>query len=297
MVRTSGSEIRLFKIFLILLYVVTLFGYIYYVQKGWDYYKTSFLERPRHQDYRVLKPGGITGHGFGVVGSAMMLIMLLYSVRKRSPKLSQFGPIVHWLDFHIYLGVWGPLFIILHSTLKIYGLVAISFYSMLAVAISGVLGRYLYLQIPRNIRGNEYDLRELRELELELSNDLAEKYGFSNGFITKIESLDNSKQLASRRTFFMLYGLVISDIKNWFELKKLRKDIAKAHNLTHKQVMPIIKLAKQKIKLKKRIAVLSKVQHIFHYWHVIHKPFAIIMLVIMFVHIAIAVLFGYRWIF
>jgi hypothetical protein len=33
------------------------------------------------------------------------------------------------------------------------------------------------------------------------------------------------------------------------------------------------------------------------YWHVAHLPFALIMLVIMLIHVAVALIFGYNWIF
>ncbi|MBN2009685.1 hypothetical protein JW960_10110 [candidate division KSB1 bacterium] len=74
-----------FLVFLILIYVLSSLGFIYYLYHGWDYYSTGFAERPRHEAYRLLKPGGNFGHGFGIVGSAMMLVMLLYSLRKRTP--------------------------------------------------------------------------------------------------------------------------------------------------------------------------------------------------------------------
>ena len=49
--------------------------------------------------------------------------------------------------------------------------------------------------------------------------------------------------------------------------------------------------------LQQRILVLNRVQRLFHYWHVFHKPFAILMYVIMFVHVGVAVWLGYTWIF
>jgi hypothetical protein len=45
------------------------------------------------------------------------------------------------------------------------------------------------------------------------------------------------------------------------------------------------------------VALLNAMKGIFHNWHVIHRPFAYVMVVIMFVHIIVTVLFGYRWIF
>jgi hypothetical protein len=38
-------------------------------------------------------------------------------------------------------------------------------------------------------------------------------------------------------------------------------------------------------------------QNLFKYWHVAHLPFALIMLVIMIIHVAVTVTFGFRWIF
>jgi len=46
----------------------------------------------------------------------------------------------------------------------------------------------------------------------------------------------------------------------------------------------------------RQIAFWNAAQSLFHYWHVIHKPFAYTMIVIMFIHIAVAVSLGYTWI-
>ena len=46
-----------------------------------------------------------------------------------------------------------------------------------------------------------------------------------------------------------------------------------------------------------RIGRLQTMQKLFKYWHVAHLPFALIMLVIMVIHVAITLAFGYRWIF
>jgi hypothetical protein len=38
-------------------------------------------------------------------------------------------------------------------------------------------------------------------------------------------------------------------------------------------------------------------KQIFHYWHVVHLPFSVIMFVILLIHVAVTVAFGYTWIF
>ena len=42
---------------------------------------------------------------------------------------------------------------------------------------------------------------------------------------------------------------------------------------------------------------LQRMQQLFKYWHVVHMPFALIMLVVVIIHIGITVAMGYRWIF
>ena len=133
--------------------------------RGASFYATPLGERAHHEGYWHWKAGGSIGLLLGMVGAGMMVVLLLYSVRKRVKALRRAGPIARWLDIHIYLGVVGPLLIILHTAFKVGGLVALSFWSMIAVALSGVVGRFLYLHIPRTRAGEELSLRELQHAD------------------------------------------------------------------------------------------------------------------------------------
>ena len=82
------------------------------VAGGLDYYRTPLLERAHHAGYWTWKAGGRVGHKLGVVGSSMMVLMLLYSLRKRVAALRRLGPLSRWLDVHIFLGVFGPLLVV-----------------------------------------------------------------------------------------------------------------------------------------------------------------------------------------
>jgi uncharacterized protein YllA (UPF0747 family) len=79
-------------------------------------------------------------------------------------------------------------------------------------------------------------------------------------------------------------------------LKRIKKDLRKAE-ISGSDYRKIVRLLKTKIKLNRRISWLSTMQKLFGYWHVLHLPFALIMLIIMFTHIIVVVLFGYTWIF
>ncbi|MBN2009686.1 hypothetical protein JW960_10115 [candidate division KSB1 bacterium] len=210
---------------------------------------------------------------------------------------AKIGTLVHWLDIHIYLGIFGPSLIVLHSTFKVNGLVAVSFYSMVAVALSGILGRYLYLQIPRNIQGHELSLNKLNDLDQKLTQLLKQRFAFTDPMIRQVEHLTASSHLESKSTLVFLFTLSTDGRKRRRAFNKFRRENPVVHKLAKHQVRAMLSLARQKAVLHQRIQVLNRVNQIFHYWHVIHKPFAFIMIIIMFVHITVAVMFGYKWVF
>ena len=68
--RDKQKKVAFFKILLHTLYVISFILYFYYLYDGFDYYTTPYQERPRHEDYRNLRPAGFRSHAFGIIGSA-----------------------------------------------------------------------------------------------------------------------------------------------------------------------------------------------------------------------------------
>jgi hypothetical protein len=286
-----------FKILLRMLYIVSFIVYFYYVVEGFNYYSTPYQARPHHEDYRNLRPAGFRSHAFGIIGSAMMLFMLLYSLRKRVRLFRWMGKLSSWLDIHIYFGIMGPLLIILHTSFKVQGLVAVSFWSMIAVALSGVFGRYLYLQIPRNVAGDELSLREIEKKEEDLNQVLQNEFDLSEEDLGRIEALMPSSFNRSRGLLSIFLIILFSDILRPLKHYRIRKKFAKLFSIPSLHIAQLIKIAERKSLLHRKFVLLNQVQRLFHYWHVFHKPFAIIMYIIMFVHIGVAVWLGYTWVF
>jgi hypothetical protein len=56
-------------------------------------------------------------------------------------------------------------------------------------------------------------------------------------------------------------------------------------------------MVKKEIVLSNKIGRLQMMQKLFKYWHVAHMPFALIMLIIVVIHVAVTLAFGYKWIF
>ena len=273
---------------LILVYLVSGVAVLAVLAAGADFYRTPLLERAHHEGYWQWKAGGSVGHKLGITGSSMMVLMLLYSVRKRVGALRRLGPLSRWLDVHIYLGVFGPLLIVLHSSFKVQGLVALSFWSMVVVTLSGVLGRYLYLQIPRTRAGEEVALAELEAQDRELSGQLRNRFGLEETQLARLDAL------VAVPTRIGLVGGFVRLVTDDLRLRSgLRAFAASCRSVPRPVVREFERVVRQKAHVHRRILLWNRVHELFHYWHVLHKPFALVMYVFMIVHVAVALVTGY----
>jgi hypothetical protein len=282
------EPIRVFRALLLVLYGVAFGVVLYLVAQGLSYYQTPLLERPRHPGYWTWKSGGLMGHRLGLIGSSMMVLMLLYSVRKRVKWLRRLGPLSNWLDLHIFLGVIGPLLVVLHSAFKVHGLVALSFWSMIAVALSGVLGRYLYLQIPRTRAGEELTLADLVAQDKALAATLRSAFGLTDELLARLDALDSTP--ARPGLISGLLGLLRGD---WRDRRLLDRFARDCQAVPPGVLKAFRRVALQKARTRRRILLWTRIHELFHYWHVIHKPFAIVMYLFMVVHVVVAATTGY----
>jgi len=294
---SSKNRISFKRIVLFTLYSVSLIVLFYYLYDGFNYYSTPFLERAHHPDHQAIKPGGIRGHGLGIIGTLMMLLLLTYSLRKKNILFGNIGKIGNWLDFHIFLGIMGPLFVILHSAFKLNGIVAISFWSMISVALSGILGRYLYMQIPRNISGHELNLKDLENTNNKILLEIESDYSVNRTDVDKFETMIVGSLDANRSELYILVSFLLADLFRFFRVKKVGKILRRSTRLSKRQIRILIGLMKKKAYIHRRLILWNKIHQLFHYWHVFHKPFAFIMYFIMVVHVALTIFFGYTWIF
>jgi hypothetical protein len=281
----------------ILMYIISFAVILYFLIDGFSYYTLSYHDRPRLEVYGQLKPSGTRGHALGIVGSAMMIFMLLYSLRKRARLFSSLGQLRHWLNIHIYFGIVGPILVILHTSFKVQGLVKVSFWSMVAVALSGVFGRYLYLQIPRDVQGESLSLQDLQALSKKLTSQIRDDIKLSGDELAGIEKALSSGIKEAGGIVTSLWAILLDDIRRPFRIRRARKKYLAKLNLPHEVQNEMMDLVLGKTLLERRILFLNRIQQLFHYWHVFHKPFAIIMYIIMIVHVAVAVWLGYVWIF
>jgi len=261
--------------------IITIVTTIYLIYSGYTYYNSAIEERFYHPHHNWFKPSGLYGQGLGILGTAMIAFgVSIYIARKRYNFLAKYIRLKYLLEFHIFLCTLGPILILFHTAFKFGGIVSVAFWSMIAVVLSGVIGRFIYIQIPRTIEGRALNLKEVQALQTDVAKVFRDKYELKSNtieIITSIVSKEDKKDAS----------------KTLYNLKK----VLHRNELPSKDKKIILSTVKNEIVLSKKIARLEKMQRLFKYWHVIHMPFALIMLVIVIIHIAVTITFGYKWIF
>jgi len=283
------------RIYIGLLISIVLIAASFLAYQGYTYYSLGIEQRFFHPEHQTLKPSGFLGHTLGILGSFLMLVgVSTYMLRKRISKFSRIGVLKYWLEFHIFLCTLGPIFVLYHTAFKFGGLVAVSFWSMVAVVLSGVIGRYIYLQIPRTIEGREMNLSEINQIKDELNKKLITAYNIEEKALEDI--LNAVKERPDRSGISMLARSIA---KYKFERQTIKevKEILRYNKVFGKGYKEVIRLIKEEIRLNRKIDRLISMQNLFKYWHVAHLPFALLMLIIMLIHVGVAITFGAHWIF
>ena len=114
----------------------------------------------RNEGYLTAETG--LGYGLGIAGASAMLLMLLYSAQKRLRFMRNFGQAKFWFQIHMLLGLLGPAMIVAHSNFKLGSTNGqIAFFSMLLVAGSGLIGRFIYTRIHQGLYGRRLNVQQL----------------------------------------------------------------------------------------------------------------------------------------
>jgi hypothetical protein len=272
---------------------------------GFSYYTLSSSERPFSPKHAALRPSGVIGIKLGILGVLMFLTIFLYPLRKRWPWLMRQGLSKHWLDYHVVLGIAAPFVIAFHSSFKFQGFAGLAFWLMFAVSLSGVVGRYLYAQIPRTLTTAELSRRELQELQEKLAAQLASQRLIQQADLRSLLRLPSPDKVRQLSIFSALGYMLALDFSRILRIAQVRRralsfgeQVATLGGLRSSgrtDLERAISVARDEAALAKRILFLSRSQQVFHLWHVVHKPFSWSFAILALIHIIVVINLGYRW--
>lgn len=270
--------------------IVAFSAFVLVTLDGWEYYMTPIVVRGYAKGHWLLRPSGPAGHMFGIAGAIMMLAPVAYSLRKKLRWLRTSGNLKTWLDVHVFCGIVGPVLVTFHTSFKFNGLVSVAYWSMILVMLSGFIGRYLYVRIPRGLLGAELTRAELDARADELGREIAHA-ALPETLLARIQAFER-RVIPSTPEAATLSGLLAGELARRRGLKRLRTEI------THVRLAPelletILQLITEHATLLRRTAYLQKTKRLFDLWHVFHMPLVYVMFLIVAAHVAFTIYLGY----
>lgn len=250
-----------------------------------------------HRDDNWYTPEHGLGYMFGIVGSVLMLILLLYPLRKRFKSWRSWGRLPAWLKFHMFLGVSGPTLILFHANFKLGATNSnVALLTMIVVMLSGIVGRYIYGKTHHRYSGEVRTLQEMRLQAQHAREDLS--YDFM-----KIHRVQAMLDGLERRVLNPDHGLLSStllhldySISMGSYRRKLLKhalasidESARYQGLDRRQVRAQKKAASDYLTTYLR-SLQNAAQFKFHermfaLWHVLHVPLLFVLIAAAIIHI------------
>ena len=249
------------------------------------------------RDHGLINPEDGLGYWLGILGGSMMLVLILYPLRKRIRALRFLGRTTHWFKAHMILGVLGPVLILFHSNFQLGSFNSrVALYCMLLVAGSGVIGRHIYARIHSGLYGDKTSLEELRQ---RLAGSLEQSSGmtaFLPKFSAQLQELSVEAQGDSITGSLSFGSSVLWTFRKyfvWFSLwRTASTEIRESAQASASVAANACKLRKASstyirnfVRLVGRVAQFTLYERLFSLWHVAHMPLFFMMVISALVHV------------
>ncbi len=245
----------------------------------------------------LFEPGDRVGYWIGVAGTFLMVLLFSYPLRKYFRFARSWGPAKWWLVAHMVLGVGGPFLILVHSTFRIGSLNAgVALYSMLVVAASGVIGRFIYARVNRGLHGEKASLRDLQVQAGLEEEEARSRLSFAPDVEARLLAFEQAELKAkvgwlthTRQVFWLpmkqwlTYRRCVSDLhpvlgvlaqqEQWSQTELVRREL-QARKLVSKYLHAVT-----------RVAQYTAYARLFSLWHIAHIPFVYLLVISAVVHV------------
>lgn len=301
--RSLPDPDRTHRLRLRLAYLLAIAGMMVLLVYGFSYYWSSAEQRALSPKHAYLKPSGTIGLRMGMFGVLLFLFIYLYPLRKRWAWLGRQGNSRRWLDFHVLLGLLAPVVVTFHSAFKFSGIAGVAYWIMVIVALSGVVGRYIYAQIPRSLNSAELSFQDAQEQSLRMAAQLKNTGILSARDLDGLLRLPDLRRVQSISLIGVLWRMLRFDLGFPFRVWRLRQKmlwsqrkwwslvgLGRGENVVLERA---ISMAREQTLLTKKILFLSKSQRMLYLWHIIHRPFSYSFAVLASIHVVLMLMLGY----
>lgn len=276
--QSAGSISRFLAKIPLYLFSVTVLIAIYI---GWQ----------QREEYWLTAERGL-GYALGIVGGVMMLLMLLYPLRKNWKLMSGMLRVKDWFRAHMILGILGPTAILFHSNFNLGSTNSnVALFSMLLVVLSGLIGRYVYRQIHHGLYGSQVTYKELladydaekrlREFPATMAAKISEELD-----AIQLRAADTSASLLTQWQTVRTVSKSSSKMIKWLN-KSIRTSKKGGSSSELASLKNLRTQMKKEVELLKKMSRLALYNHMFSLWHILHLPIFLMLVITAIVHVVV----------
>lgn len=229
------------------------------------------------------------GYAFGIIGSTMMVLLLLYPARKYWKPMRHAFKVHHWFRLHMIFGVWGPTFILLHSNFNLGSLnSSIALFSMLLVAGSGLIGRYVYQKLHRGLYGEQISFSDLDGDYQQAKSHFTSLNFFTDDVQQLLYQIENNltqRIVPIRMSIWASRKIKTIRRKSQLSIKALSLRVGDAKSDHEEETLKNINFWNDGLLSLEKMASHALYARLFSLWHVFHLPIFFMMIIAAIVHI------------
>jgi hypothetical protein len=246
---------------------------------------------------RYITPQRGFGYALGIIGGSMMILLLLYSARKRVRWLRWMGSVPAWFEVHMAFGIVGPVLVLFHSNFSLGATNSnVALFCMLLVAGSGVVGRYIYTRLHANLENHEETLDQLKAAGRRMAAN-AISVEFLPGVLEKLEKIEMRWIEPPRNPIWRIPHLLAGGLRMSIARWRIRIEIRHAEEraqfagsqliAAHSKRLAAVAdaYARRRLDAGRRITEFKLYSKLFSLWHVLHLPLFFMLLIAGIVHV------------
>lgn len=259
----------------------------YLMWRGHEFYALDLERRLDHPDHELLAPGKPIGHGYGVVGTVLMMTNLFYLVRRKWARLP-LGSMRAWLNLHVTTGLVGGVLVIFHSAFQLRSPIATTTMAALfLVLLTGIFGRYLYAMTPTP----DYE-------RFDKHMRVFDSVGPGMGKVIRARLAAVPPTKPKRPSLLSMLVTIPTWVREAAQRRQIVLETAAEYELAH---LTEVRLLGAKVAESAEIAAAEvravAADALLRSWRSLHRFAALLLVVLVLIHITVAWYLGYRWIF
>jgi hypothetical protein len=244
-----------------------------------------------------LTPESGVGYWLGIVGSSLMLLLLLYPLRKRMKWFRALGTVALWFRAHMILGIFGPVLILFHANFRLGSINSnVALAAMLVVAVSGVVGRYFYSQIHLGLYGRKAEVQEILADADALKRAIGAGLPVSDRVVEQLSAFAQLGTVAPKSLLSGLLLLPVVSLRASIVRKRLISDVRQVITVEGKRLgwsrkvrrwrlTGVTELVTLHIAAVRKAAAFAFYERLFRLWHVFHLPLFFLLVIAAIIHI------------